>query len=85
MVADTIRKSWDEVQAELMDVVFYAHDSAKVLASRDLAKDGMLDSLSVVAIIEVLAEATDADEALDEAGVEDFRSIAKIRELYERL
>lgn len=76
---------WVEIQSELLDVVFYAHDAAKVLGSADLAKDGMLDSLSVVAIIEVLAEATDADEALDRAGAEDFGTMAKIRDLYERL
>lgn len=80
-----MKKSWDQVQDELMDVVFYAHDAAKVLGSQDLARDGMLDSLSVVAIIEVLAEATDADEALDRADVADFGSMSRIRDLYERL
>ncbi|MCA0438462.1 MAG: hypothetical protein M9891_16110 [Austwickia sp.] len=81
----TTKKPWDEVQAELLDVVFYAHDPSAVLASADLAKAGMLDSLSVVAIIEVLAEATGADSALDAATVEDFASMVHIHDLYERL
>lgn len=79
------KKAWDDVEAELLEAVFYAHDPARVRASTDLARDRMLDSLSIVAIIEVLAEASDADEALDAAGAEDFRSLATIRELYARL
>lgn len=81
----TTKKPWDQVQEELLDVVFYAHDPATVLGSGDLARAGMLDSLSVVAIIEVLAEATGAEDALDAAGAEDFASMAKIHDLYERL
>lgn len=79
------KKTWDQVQDELLDAVFYAHDPARVLASDDFAADSMLDSLSVVAMIEVLAEAGGAEEMLDEAGVEDLRSMARVRALYERL
>ena len=80
-----MRKSWAEVQEQLLEVVFYAHDPARVLGSSDLTRDRMLDSLSIVAIVEVLAEASDAEEALEAAVADDFQSIDKIRALYQRL
>ncbi len=79
------KKPWPEVEADLVENVFYAHDEAKVRASKDLAKEGMLDSLSIVAILEVLAEASGEEEALDSAEAKDFRNLEVIRGLYERL
>ncbi|MBK7720955.1 MAG: hypothetical protein IPI32_01665 [Austwickia sp.] len=79
------KKPWDEVETELVENVFYAHDEAKVRESVDLAKEGMLDSLSIVAILEVLADASGEEEALDTAQASDFRNLGLIRALYERL
>lgn len=79
------KKPWPEVEADLVENVFYAHDEAKVRGSKDLAKDGMLDSLSIVAILEVLAEASGEEEALDSAEAKDFRNLQVIHGLYDRL
>lgn len=78
------RRSWSDVEKELLETVFYAYEPGQVLHVKDLAAAGMLDSLSVVAIIEILAESGESDEALDAAVAEDFRSFARIRQLYER-
>lgn len=67
------KKPWSEVEVDLVEDVFYAHNEAKVRGSTDLAKDGMLDSLSIVSILEVLAEA------------KDFRNLQVIHGLYDRL
>ncbi len=77
-------RSWSEVETDLLENVFYAHDPAVVLASTDLARDDMLDSLTIVAILETLAEAVGDESAFDEADVTDFRNIARIRALYEK-
>lgn len=80
------KKPWSEVEADLMENVFYAHDEAQVRSATDLAKAGLLDSLSIVAILEILAEASGVeDEALDSAEATDFRNLDVIRSLYERL
>lgn len=79
------KKPWPQVEADLVENVFYAHDEAKVRASGDLAKEGMLDSLSIVAILEVLADAGAEEEALDSAEAGDFRNLGLIQALYERV
>ncbi len=80
-----MKPDWTTVEADLLDNVFYAFDAAQVRASDDLPKDGMLDSLSIVAILEALIEATGQEEAFDDAQADDFRNLAAIRELYERI
>lgn len=79
------KKPWSDVEAELFDSVFYAHDAADVRAADDLATAGMLDSLSIVAILEVLIDASGEEEALENADAADFRNLAQIRALYERV
>ncbi len=80
-----MKKPWSEVEADLMDNVFYAHDEAKVKASSNLADDSLLDSLSIVVILETFADAGVAEEALEEAQAADFRNLEVMRALYERL
>lgn len=79
------KKPWPDVEADLVDNVFYAYDEQKVRRSVDLAKEGMLDSLSIVAVLEILAEASGEDEALDSAEAADFQNLAVIKALYDRL
>ena len=45
----------------------------------------MVDSLSVIAILEVLVEATGNEAALGEATADDFRSLPTIHALFDRL
>ncbi len=80
-----MKLDWDAVEKELIEDVFYAHDDVKVRASKDLAADGMIDSLSVVAILEILIEASGAEDELEDAQAGDFRNLAAIRALYERV
>ena len=79
------KKPWTEVEVDLVENVFYAHDEARVRKSADLAKEGMLDSLSIVAILEILAEAGGDEDALDSAQATDFRNFSRIQALYDRL
>lgn len=79
----TDKRPWPEVETDLVEHVFYAHEPQKVRAADDLAKEGMLDSLSIVAILEVLIDATGDEEALDDAEAGDFRNLETIRTLYE--
>lgn len=79
------KRPWPEVEADLVENVFYAHDEGKVRASADLATEGMLDSLSIVAILEVLADSSGDDGALDAAQASDFGNRRLIRALYARL
>lgn len=76
---------WPEVEGQLLDQVFYAWPPQKVRESEDLARDGLVDSLSVVAVLEVLIEALGHEEALSVSTADDFRNLAAIRALYERL
>lgn len=80
-----MKPAWNTVEAELLDIVFYAFEGDAVRASTDLPRDGMLDSLSIVAILEVLIEATGQEEAFDDAQAGDFANLSAIRELYERI
>lgn len=80
-----MKPDWNTVEIELLDNVFYAFDAEKVRASEDLPRDGMLDSLSIVAILESLIDATGQEEAFDDAQATDFRNLGAIRELYERI
>lgn len=77
--------TWNEVEADLMDNVFYAHDEQAVRRSADLAGDNLLDSLSIVVILETFADAGVTDEALEAAQAEDFRNLDTMKALYERL
>lgn len=79
-----MKPDWSTVEAELLDNVFYAFEADAVRASSDLPRDGMLDSLSIVAILEVLIEATGQEEAFDDAQAGDFANLTAIRELYDR-
>lgn len=80
-----MKPDWSTVEADLLDNVFYAFEADAVRASDDLPRDGMLDSLSIVAILEALIEATGQEEAFDDAQADDFRNLSAIRELYERI
>jgi len=78
------KRAWDDVEQDLLDNVFYVHDAEGVRASDDLAKDGMLDSLSIVAILETLIDASGDEEAFESAEAADFRNLGTIRALYEK-
>ena len=80
-----MKRSWSEVETELLDNVFYAHDPQEVRAAGDLTHKGMLDSLSIVAILETLVEAGGDEDKLEEAQATDFRNLAVIRDLYDRV
>ncbi len=80
-----MRPAWDVIEKQILDNVFYAFDADAVRRSTDLPADRMLDSLSIVAILETLIEATDDEDAFDVAQAADFRNLACIRELYERV
>lgn len=80
-----MRPSWDVIEKQILDNVFYAFDAAEVRRSKDLPGDHMLDSLSIVAIVETLIEATGDEEAFDVAQAADFRNLDAMRDLYERV
>lgn len=80
-----MKQPWSEVEADLMDNVFYAHDEAAVRKSTDLAEDGLLDSLSIVVILETFADAGVEEDALETAQAPDFRNLEVMKTLYERL
>ena len=80
-----MKPDWTAVEAELLDNVFYAFEADAIRASNDLPRDGMLDSLSIVAILEVLIEATGQEEAFDDAQAADFANLTAIRKLYDRI
>lgn len=82
---DLAPTTWPAVEATLLDQVFYAWPSNEVRAAVDLADAGMVDSLSVIAILEVLVEATGNEAALGEATADDFRSLPTIHALFDRL
>ena len=44
----------------------------------------MLDSLSIVAILEILVEMTGNEDVLTQANASDFRNLASIRAFYEK-
>lgn len=76
---------WSDVENELLERVFYAHDGAVVRDSENLAHDGMLDSLSIVAILEILVEMTGNEDAMMRAGSSDFRNLSSIHAFYQSL
>lgn len=76
---------WNAVEDDLMDNVFYAHDEEAVRRSANLAGDNLLDSLSIVVILETFADAGVTEEALEAAQAEDFRNLETMKALYERL
>lgn len=80
-----VKAVWSEVEQELLERVFYAHDGADIRAAKDLAQEGMLDSLSIVATLEILVETTGNEDVLTQANASDFRNMASIRALYEKL
>lgn len=80
-----MKRAWEGVEAELLEAVFFAHDPQAVRAAVDFGAVGMIDSLSVVAILEILAEAGGSEEGLDAALATDFVNLAAVRTLYERL
>ncbi len=75
---------WEDVEGELLDRVFYAWPPADVRAAPDLAAAGMVDSLSVVAVLEVLVGAAGDDTVLEISTADDFRNLDTIRQLYQR-
>ncbi len=81
----TDKRPWPDVEDELVENVFYAHDPQQVRAADDLAREGMLDSLSIVAILEILIDATGDEGALEAAEATNFRNFATIRSLYEQV
>lgn len=80
-----MKDDWSSVKDNLVENVFYAHDAAAVLKSADLAADGLLDSLSIVAILEVLVDCGADEESLDEAQATDFTNLHTIATLYARV
>lgn len=79
------KNAWSEVEHDLMDNVFYAHDEQAVRASANLAEDSLLDSLSIVVILETFADAGVSEDALEGAQAEDFRNLTSMKALYDRL
>lgn len=80
-----MKAGWSDVESELLGRVFYAHDQLEVRAADNLAHAGMLDSLSIVAILEILVEMSGNEDALTNAKASDFRNLASIRALHESL
>ena len=77
------KQPWSQVEDELMENVFYAHEPDRVRGADDLAKAGLLDSLSIVAILEVLIEASGDEDAFEAAEASNFRNLGTIKALYE--
>ena len=77
--------TWPETEARLLEQVFHQHAPDQARASDDLVADRMIDSLSVVAALEVLVECTDNDAALEVATPSDFTSLARIASLHAQL
>ncbi|MFN8185185.1 MAG: hypothetical protein U0R23_12265 [Candidatus Nanopelagicales bacterium] len=80
-----MKAAWGDVEKELMQRVFYAHNADTVATVDDLAQEGILDSLSIVAILEVLVEMSGNEDALTAATASDFHSLASIRTFYQTL
>lgn len=80
-----MKASWNDVEKELLERVFYAHDDASVRDADDLAKEGMLDSLSIVAVLEIMVESSGDEDALTKATATDFRNLSSIRAFYQNL
>lgn len=80
-----MRPTWDAIEGQLLEDVFYAFEPDAVRLSKDLPRDAMLDSLSIVAILEILIDAADDEEAFEKATATDFRNLSTIRDLYERV
>lgn len=79
-----MKDDWSSVKDNILENVFYAHGSSAVTGSNDLAADGLLDSLSIVAILEVLADSGADEDSLDEAQAADFTNLHTIQALYAR-
>ncbi|HQR78629.1 MAG TPA: hypothetical protein PLT68_00255 [Actinomycetota bacterium] len=80
-----MKAMWSDVEDELLERVFYAHEDTVVRDSENLAQAGMLDSLSIVAILDILVEMTGNEDAMMRAGSSDFRSLASIHAFYQSL
>lgn len=78
------KQPWSQVESDLLENVFYAHDSAAVSKADDLAAEGMLDSLSIVAILETLIDAAGDEDAFETAEASNFRNLKTIQALYEQ-
>jgi hypothetical protein len=76
---------WSEVEALILQNVFFNFDPAAVQASRNLAAEGFMDSLSVIGIVTTVDECLGGELAQSRARKEDFMSIGTIKELYLRL
>jgi hypothetical protein len=76
---------WEQIEQRLLDQVFHRHDPARVRASHDLPGDGMIDSLSVIAALEVLVESTDDEGFLSQSQPADFTSLERIEALVSRV
>lgn len=76
---------WTQIEQRLLDQVFYAWPAEEVRTAPDLAAAGFIDSLSVVAVLEVLIDATGNEDALTLGTAEDFSSLARIKALHARL
>lgn len=80
-----MKKPWDSVKARLLDEAFYGHDAAILTAEQDLPRSGLLDSLAMVVVVEILADMSENESVLMEARQSDLRSFESIRALYDRL
>lgn len=80
-----MKPSWTEVEETLLEQVFYAFDPADVRAATNLPQKGMLDSLSIVAILETLVELTGNEDALTQAQATDFRNLGTIQAFYAKI
>jgi len=77
-------KTWETVENEIITGVFAEYGKELVSGSDDFEKDGLLDSLTIVAILAVLDEANPDADYLEFATAEDFRSLGAIHALYEK-
>ncbi len=84
-MADPSDGLWTRVEAQLLDQVFYAFDPDEVRAESDLAAAGFLDSLSIVAVLEVIIQESGNEGAMGEAVADDFRNLGSIKSLCARL
>jgi hypothetical protein len=76
---------WPEVQSRILQNVFFNFHPDAVVASRDLAGDGFVDSLSVIGIVTTIDEHLGGEQAQSQARREDFLSLDTIKGLYLRL
>lgn len=80
-----MKAPWAEVQRRIVDDAFFGHDEARIAGEQDLLRSGLLDSLAMVLIVEILAEMSGNESVVMDARQADFQSLESIHRLYEGL